>query len=100
MTAFRMKNGKTLRQYCLENGISYKGAYMRCDEEGLTPEEAVERVRTGVLYNRKHYVNGMTLKDFCRQNSVCYNSVLVLHRRFPDMSIQDCAIYLAERGKK
>ena len=95
-----MKDGKTLRQYCLENGISYKGAYTRCDEEGLTPEEAVQKVRTGVLYNRKHYVNGMTLKEFCRVNEIPYNNVLVLHKRFKDISIQECAIYLAERGKK
>ena len=97
MTAFKMPNGQSLRQYCLEHKISYRIAYILCDEKGLNPADAIERASNPRPKNRKHYVDGLTLKEFCRKNNIPYDAVLKQRKKYPDYSIQECAYFLKER---
>lgn len=99
MTAFRMPDGRTMRQYCLDEGVSYVIAYNRCDVKGMNPEDAVREARNPHPKNQKHFVNGTPLSAFCKSNGLRYDYVLKFHKRNKEkMNMEQCALYLVGRG--
>ena len=96
MTAFRMADGSTMRQYCLKEGISYTIAYHRCDDLGMNPEEAVEEARHPHPKNRKHFIDGLSLHAFCNKMGLAYDSVLKLRTK-KNLSVQEAVKYLLSR---
>lgn len=62
MTCFRLKDGKTVSQWCRENGIPYASVWRHLDS-GLMPEEAYRKA----LNNKG---NKRRLKYFYKGNPV------------------------------
>lgn len=76
MTCFRLKNGKTVRQYCLENQILYALVYKEL-EKGLTSEEACRKVleRKGKKAGSepKYFYKGTPVSKIFKINSTKYH---------------------------
>lgn len=67
MTCFRMKNGETLRQYCLKNDICYSAIYYRIEENGVMPDVAIaEYLPHKGRHDQaaKYFINGKKLTDY------------------------------------
>lgn len=92
-----MKDGTSMRDYCLREGISYNVAYKRCDEDGMQPEEAVESAKQLRPKNRKHFINGVSLRQVCDQKMVPYQSVIdIIHKK--GLSALDAFNYVYNRN--
>ena len=71
MTCFRMKDGETLRKYCLRKGIKYDSV-MKYLDKGYPPEEAIEAYFR-CKCNKSHpriFVDGVPLKQYCREHNL------------------------------
>ncbi len=80
MTCFRLKSGQTLRSACKEAGINYTTIYTRCDQLGMSPDEAIS---TGPLKQKNiHYINGYSLKAACMYSDISYQVVIDVMRYY------------------
>lgn len=63
MTCFRMRDGKTLKQFAKEAGLPYSTLWGSLDR-GLTVDEAVRHARKvkqhGAKHNCKFFINGVS----------------------------------------
>lgn len=70
-------NGKLLKHYCEENGISYGKCYYWLDKYGFSVEEAVKKVLSGEKKsNLKWEYNGESVFKYCEKYNLLYNSVV------------------------
>lgn len=76
MAWLKMKDGESLLKYCKRTGISYSSVWQIIDNEGLTPEEAVEEYKKRKLKPTHLYYIGKTpLTYVCRELGVLASSV-------------------------
>lgn len=92
MTCFRLNQRKTVRQWCLENGVNYNSVYNRI-ELGMTPKMAC---REALRYKGKRYSHPLLfykekpIRDIYRNNTKGYALVLSKIRQgmTPEQAIQ------------
>jgi hypothetical protein len=87
MTCFYI-NGKLLKRYCIENGISYGKCYYWLDKYGLSVEDAIKKVLSGEKKsNLKWDYNGESVFKYCEKHNLLYNSVVRAIKK--GMSVDD-----------
>lgn len=59
--------GKSLRQYCIENGLNYMSVCDRINRKYEKPEESVKNIKP-----RKKY-NGKSVRQICKEKGVSYS---------------------------
>lgn len=100
MTCFFI-NGKSLKHYCKENGISYERTYYWLDKRGMSVDEAINIVKKGLKTNLKWKVNGESLNIYCKKNNILYNTVerLILKGMSIDKAIKRSKKFRNKRGR-
>ena len=93
MTCFRLNQRKTVRQWCLENGVNYNSVYNRI-EQGMEPEYAC---REALKYKGKRFSHPRLfykerpIRDIYRHDNKSY--ALVLRKIRDGMTTEEAIQY-------
>lgn len=72
----RVKDGRSFRQACDDNGINFWQAYDKIRMHRMSPDEAIKYVKE---HKPKYMCRGKTLRQYCIENGVPYNRVVDYH---------------------
>ena len=89
MTCFRFKNGKTVSQWCKENGVPFNSVWRHLDN-GLMPEEACVKAinNKGNKRRVKYFYKGKPVIDILGKDTKEYFKFLY---RMRDGCNSDCS---------
>ncbi len=81
-----MKNGETLYQYCLKNGLCYTSIYYRIEKSGALPEVAIAEYlphKGRKDQSAKYFINGRKLGEYTGgTKTMLYGKILhLIHRK-------------------
>lgn len=68
-----LKDGRTFRQACKDNGVKFWQVYDKIRVRGMSPEKAIEYVKN---LKGTYMCHGKTLRQYCIENKVPYQSVI------------------------
>lgn len=83
--------GKSLRQYCIENGINYNIVFNRIKMKNLSVEDALHFRWMPNLY---FMATGQSVTEFCRENNL---NIQTVRRRIREGHIPELAIKYRKR---
>lgn len=92
MTCFRLSRGKTVHQWCIENGVNYNSVYNRI-EKGMNPEYACRealKVKGKRYSHPSFFYKERPIRDIYRNDNNGYSLVLSKIREgmTPEQAIQ------------
>lgn len=81
-----VKDGRTFRQACKDNGINFWQAYDKIRMHRMSPDDAIKYVKT---IPEVYKCRGLTLRQYCLQHNVPYGKVVDYHNTGAKESFED-----------
>lgn len=86
MMTIHVKDGRSFRQACKDNGVTFWQAYDKIRMFNMSPDDAIKYVKT---IPEVYKCRGKTLRQYCLQHNVPYSRVVDYHNAGAKESFED-----------